>query len=192
MANSLENPLLDLCNCQGSMKYSHFTCIKEWMKNKVKIIEKNLGVFVKLDLSEFRCEICGTSLDFYQNFKGKNFFLLDFLQEFKEFVVFRIEKLLIFFNFSEKNEVSIGRGYNSGFRLDDSTVSRLHCRVFKGKNSVLLEDLGSKFGTLVKMRKSFVIDSKNAYNLQRNNTVFSIKRSERKKKVLDFCFCGCT
>ena len=162
------------------------------MKNKVKILEKNNPIFIKADLSNFRCEVCMSSFNFAPKKLGKPLFLLDFLSNFKEFIVFRIENTHIFLNLSEKAELIFGRGFSSGYRLDDNTVSRQHCKLYRKKGGFFVEDLGSKFGTLIKMRRSFVIESKNPYHLQRHNTVFSIKRGERKRRMLDFCFCGCS
>lgn len=190
--SSPDNPLLNLCKCQGSLRYSHWGCLSEWMANKYKILDRTPGVFVKIDSKEFRCEICGASLNFAPLCNGKSFFLFDFLKDFREFLVLRFDNVFLFQNLGEKGSVEIGRAINSDYKLDDSTVSRQHCRIFKAKNSIMIEDLGSKFGTLIKMRKSFLIESKNPYVLQRNNTVFSIKRKERKTRVLDFCLCGCT
>lgn len=35
-SDSMENPLLSLCKCSGSVKYIHFDCLKDWISNNVK------------------------------------------------------------------------------------------------------------------------------------------------------------
>lgn len=42
-----------------------------------------------------------------------------------------------------------GRFYNSDINIDDCTVSRNHCRIYNLKDKLVIEDLGSKYGTLV-------------------------------------------
>ena len=93
---------------------------------------------------------------------------------------------------TDKKELLIGRGINVNFKLDDSTVSRVHCKILVKNDQLYIEDCDSKFGTLVKLRKSFIIEGmgKN-YTLQKNNNLIAIRRSEKRRKMLDFCFCGC-
>jgi putative peptide zinc metalloprotease protein len=45
--------------------------------------------------------------------------------------------------------LTIGRGEDSGIRLDDPTVSRRHARILAGPDGPVIEDAGSRFGVLV-------------------------------------------
>ncbi len=46
-------------------------------------------------------------------------------------------------------ELTIGRGEEASVRIADPTVSRLHARILPGPDGPLLEDSGSRFGTLL-------------------------------------------
>ena len=59
------NPLLSLCDCQGSLKYTHFMCAKEWVNKKAKILEELSNSYAKFDLSKFKCEICSSFMNFF-------------------------------------------------------------------------------------------------------------------------------
>jgi pSer/pThr/pTyr-binding forkhead associated (FHA) protein len=46
----------------------------------------------------------------------------------------------------------VGRGTNCGLQLSDPCVSRVHCRLIVDAEGVRLEDVDSRFGTLVNQR----------------------------------------
>lgn len=50
---------------------------------------------------------------------------------------------------NEREAVLIGRGDACGVRLTDPSASRVHCRILLADGKVLLEDAGSRWGTLV-------------------------------------------
>lgn len=51
-----------------------------------------------------------------------------------------------------QNEFSIGRGNEKDIWVGEISVSRNHCSLIKTEqNTLILEDNGSKFGTLVKV-----------------------------------------
>lgn len=37
--DSENDPLITPCSCSGTMKYMHLSCLKEWMKSKVRKVE---------------------------------------------------------------------------------------------------------------------------------------------------------
>jgi serine/threonine protein kinase len=53
------------------------------------------------------------------------------------------------FSVDDGQKLTIGRGEKSDTRLDDATVSRVHCEVARHGNTVTISDLGSSSGTLV-------------------------------------------
>lgn len=51
-----ENPLLNSCQCDGSVRYIHYECLKFWLKQKmIKKEDKNL---ISYTWKQFECEIC--------------------------------------------------------------------------------------------------------------------------------------
>ncbi|MBN1421842.1 MAG: FHA domain-containing protein [Planctomycetes bacterium] len=49
--------------------------------------------------------------------------------------------------------LGIGRGQDQDIRLDDTKVSRAHCRILAGQDRVTISDLGSTNGTVVNGRR---------------------------------------
>jgi E3 ubiquitin-protein ligase DOA10 len=40
--NTFGNPLISPCKCSGTMKYIHYTCLTEWLENKlINVVEEN-------------------------------------------------------------------------------------------------------------------------------------------------------
>jgi serine/threonine protein kinase len=50
---------------------------------------------------------------------------------------------------NDRETLLVGRGDACGLRLSDNSVSRIHCRLTLSDNRLLLEDAGSRWGTLV-------------------------------------------
>lgn len=54
--------------------------------------------------------------------------------------------------------VKVGRGHDSQVRVTDISVSRFHARIKKSsRGDFVVEDNGSKFGTLVLVRKPLLL-----------------------------------
>jgi pSer/pThr/pTyr-binding forkhead associated (FHA) protein len=54
--------------------------------------------------------------------------------------------------------IKVGRGHDCQVRITDISVSRLHAFFRKStRGDFLLEDNGSKFGTLIQVRKPFLL-----------------------------------
>ena len=54
--------------------------------------------------------------------------------------------------------IRVGRGHDAHVRVTDISVSRLHSMIRKSPNGdFFLEDNNSKFGTLVQLRKPFML-----------------------------------
>lgn len=51
-----DNPLINLCRCDGSIKYLHVQCLKDWLKSKLntRTSPNSTSYFWK----NFECELC--------------------------------------------------------------------------------------------------------------------------------------
>ena len=55
-SSTMENPLLNSCQCDGSVRFIHYECLKFWLKQKmIKKEDKNL---ISYTWKQFECEIC--------------------------------------------------------------------------------------------------------------------------------------
>ena len=151
-----ENPLVQPCQCSGSLKYIHLKCLKHWIITRsCNKVDNNECCSVYL-FKEIECEICKYKLTDLINHNGKLYSLLDFSNEYKNYFILETltldednNKFLYVVSLDEKKEIKVGRGMLSDILLSDVSVSRVHCLFsIEGKN-IFLKDNNSKFGTLV-------------------------------------------
>ena len=82
-----ENPIVQPCHCSGSCKYIHLQCLKHWIMTKscVKIDDSEYcSVFI---FSETECELCKAKLPDLVEHNKKLYSLLDFSNEFKNYLI---------------------------------------------------------------------------------------------------------
>lgn len=78
-----------------------------------------------------------------------------------------------------KNETAtIGRGNDCDVKISDVSVSRKHSKLKFLDNSFILEDLNSKFGTLVLMKKSFFLQPHTEVTIQIGRTIVHLESKE--------------
>lgn len=58
---------------------------------------------------------------------------------------------LFVLNLDKQEEINIGRFTECDLRINEISVSRYHSKIYKKAGKVFIEDLQSKFGTLVKV-----------------------------------------
>ena len=78
-----------------------------------------------------------------------------------------------------KEEVFIGRANNSNIRLSDVSVSRNHAKLEYFNGDFYLEDIGSKFGTLLLIQNNILFLPYKDINIQtgRSLLMFKLKRT---------------
>jgi len=106
--------------------------------------------------------------------------------------------LLFYINIDSKENIRIGRGYDSDIRISDITVSRFHAIISKTKNDTLiLQDNNSKFGTLALLRNPNLYIQEESIYLQIGRSLigfyvqapfnlFSCFSEKNKDKSLDY------
>ena len=60
--NVIDNPLVSICECKGSLEYIHLTCLSNWVSSRTEKICKlnnfnNLNSYYVI-LRNYYCEIC--------------------------------------------------------------------------------------------------------------------------------------
>ena len=156
--STITDPLISPCNCNGSMKYIHYTCLKNSIKLKYhKKSEKYYDMFV---FQNYSCEICLTMYPKYIIYKTKVYFLIDIdLDKFENYVLCDLTQYIdnnqrishfgyLMFKIDDNTELSLGRKKNNHIKLKDISVSRNHCVIKKIEDNLFMKDLGSKFGTM--------------------------------------------
>ena len=152
-----DNPLIHPCSCIGSMKYIHYKCLKYWLEKNYYKLEYKLGLIRRYRYKEPECELCKSKFPEIIYYKGKEYSFLDTNGEFNDYAIFEKipnddnnHKILYIFSLDKKNQIlKFGRALDNHFIIQDNSISRNHCGLLVLNNKFFIEDMNSKFGTLI-------------------------------------------
>jgi len=173
-----KNPLISPCKCNGSMQYIHYICLKQCIDAKInKKEDENFKLFT---WKNFECEICKMEYPKYLKYKNNIYPMVDIGNSFESYSICdytlyddakkkTFRKGLIVFKINEDyDEIPVGRTQTNRIKLKDISVSRVHCYIIRKNNNLYVVDKGSKFGTLIYIKKSI-----NLNLMKCNNNNFS-------------------
>lgn len=187
--NTEVNPLISPCKCSGTMKKVHLNCLKEWISNKVfSRISKKTARFMRKDLN---CELCHHQLPIKLSLNNRKIHLFDFPFTFSNNFIALKElnptspenSALHIISLPQNESAILGRSSNCDISLNDVSVSRKHCYIQNAGTGFYLNDMKSKYGTMVESKADIKI-SKLAINLKIRNTIFKLS-----EKINWVCFC---
>ena len=173
-----KNPLISPCKCNGSMQYIHYNCLKQCIEAKIQ--KKEDENFKFLIWNNFECEICKMEYPKYLKYKNNIYPMVDIGNSFESYSICdytlyddakkkTFRKGLIVFKINEDyDEIPVGRTQTNRIKLKDISVSRVHCYIIRKNNNLYVVDKGSKFGTLIYIKKSI-----NLNLMKCNNNNFS-------------------
>ena len=153
---SPDDPLLQPCNCSGSMKYIHLSCLKQWLNTRMCVkIDSLMGCSIYMEKS-IECELCKTKYPDCIRHKGQLYPLIEFNSEFKNYLALESltkdkkgNKFIYVISLDKDQIFKAGRGQDCEILLSDISVSRIHCFFIIDKKNVFIQDNDSKFGTLI-------------------------------------------
>ena len=163
-----KNPLISPCNCTGSVKYIHLNCLRKWLTSKINIKSSPSGNIYFYSFKNLECEICKAIIPEQVEFRGTIISLLDFkdveppyllLQTMNQYSPqsMNLEYNIIFvMSFKKKNFLMIGRSSNSDIKLNDISVSRSHSVISYENGKFYINDIMSKFGTLLLIQNNIL------------------------------------
>jgi len=185
------DPMISICKCKGSMNLIHLNCLKSWIGHKLTVKEINKKMGISYIVKSYNCEICKEpypihikhgntqhNLLTYSVPENQNYVILESLNSIKENQYPLSVHVLMF---TEDDGFLLGRGHDSDVRISDISVSRIHSKIFFKDNQFVLEDCGSKFGSLVLAKDAVEIDE-NTKILQIGRTLMSVNNSKYEKK----------
>ena len=172
------NPLISPCNCTGSVKYIHLNCLRKWLTSKVTVKSSPAFDIYCYSYKYLECEICRSKISEQVEYRGKIISLLDFKNVDPPYLIMQTINLynpkskFIDFNavfvisFKKKNFLIIGRGSNSDIKLNDISVSRNHSMISYSNGGIFIDDIGSKFGTLLLIQNNILFLPYKELNIQ--------------------------
>ena len=196
--DSINNPIIKMCHCK-KCPLLHLNCFKNEYIKKEKIFNYNEKEYMSGNLKivnfiNFLCPICNEPYNPIIK-KGNNFYNIlpySFDKEVFHIVLESINfvrdgvfcVMIIIFTFpSKKEEYYLGRGHEATFKISDISISRVHAKFYIKDDNIIIDDLGSKFGTLLLVRNAIdvseIIEKK--MKIQIGRSVFWIEDEEEKK-----------
>ena len=146
-----DNGLICPCACSGSMGQIHTSCLKSWLNSKKVVFEgvKVTSYFWKA----LECELC--KQPFENKMRSSMFAILQFDKPDDNYMILESiksapAKVVHVFDL-RYDEFKVGRSVETDMKIADISVSRTHSFIKVRDGKIIVEDNGSKFGTLVKI-----------------------------------------
>ena len=194
--NKKENPLIYPCKCDGSMKYIHYKCLKNWINSKIFEENSKDDSIITYNEQILKCELCQENFPEFIELNGEKYNLIFHHPHFKEYVIlesirfdnYRVKYFHII-SFDKRKTISIGRDENCDLSCVEVSISKKHCFLKKEGSYLYLEDNKSKFGTLVVVQnKEIKIIPYTPLKIQINNCY--LKLNLKMKNSLFSCCCA--
>jgi len=194
-AQTEEDKLIGPCKCSGSMRLIHISCLRQWLKSKV--ITRQSGKTVSYYWNDLTCELCKEPFPSTVVVAGKRYDLISITYPKEPFIIledYRPDKNEIFgkhiVSLKERQSITVGRGHDSDLKLTDISVSRKHSRIFFSRGKFYVRDYNSKFGTLIRLKKTFKLEASAEIAVQLNRSLVCLTL-KRPWSCLE-CLCCCS
>ncbi|CAD8093378.1 unnamed protein product [Paramecium sonneborni] len=180
-----DNPLIDCCKCQGSVKYIHIQCLQTWLANKLS--PKTTKFSVSFQWRQFDCEVCKAIIPSRIRYQDRIFETIIIPKPDAPYITLEIlsrernkSKGTHIISFAQKQYIKLGRGHDSDVRITDISVSRCHALIKFMNSGFVIEDQQSKFGTLVLLKNpaQMSVDMNNNMAIQVGRSVVSFQVSK--------------
>ena len=167
--DNINNPIIKVCPCK-KCPLLHLNCFKNDYIKKDKMFyysnkDYNSGTLKIVSLINYLCPYCNEPYNpiikinskFYNtlpySFDKNNYHIILESINFVKDGVYCI--MIIIFTFpNKKEEFFLGRGHEASFKISDISISRVHAKIYLKEDNVVIDDLGSKFGTLLLVRNN--------------------------------------
>jgi hypothetical protein len=115
-------------------------------------------------IKPLECELCKTKFPERIKIKDEIIDLVDLQKPENDYIVLECvtkekseQRLIFIIHFKEKKSIKLGRHHDTDIRITDITVSRYHANLSLINGSIYIEDLNSKFGTLIQVQNDIQI-----------------------------------
>ena len=202
--DNINNPVIKVCPCK-ECPLLHLNCFKNEYIKKDKMFyysskDYMSGTLKIVSLINFLCPFCNEPynpiIKINSNFHNilpysfdKNIYhlVLESINFVKEGVYCM---MIIIFSFpNKKEEFFLGRGHEASFKISDISISRVHAKIYLKNDNVVIDDLGSKFGTLLLVRNNIdvseMIEKKMKIQIGRNVIWLDKEKDSEEKEEND-------
>ena len=173
------DPLISPCKCTGSLTYIHLNCLRKWLTSKILIKTSSSNDIFCYTFKSLECEICKSIIPEIAEYRGKFISLLNFKDIEPPYIILQTMyqynsqninppnfNAIFVISLKKKDYIIIGRANNSDIRLSDVSVSRNHSIISYSNENFYIDDIGSKFGTLLLIQNNILFLPYNELNIQ--------------------------
>ena len=184
-----ENPLIEPCNCSGSMKYIHYLWAKKWIEDRLTI-ESNEDVKT-YTWERVKCELWNSKFKsiIIKNNRHIKLFEKEKLEEDVSLTLDLVYpddiKMLYWLKinkYEDYKKFRIGRSQTCDIKINQETISRIHAKINFEDDEFFIKDLDSTYGTMVLLKEPlrFYNSKRNETCLVNGSTLIEIKYGEKK------------
>ena len=171
------NPLIEVCECKGSIQFIHFLCLRNWISYKLTIDDKENQQYYFV-YKPINCELCHAIFPTYAIINGKRSPILEIPRFKAPYIVLEnfgvTNRGLHVCSLAVNNECKLGRGHESNIRIGHVSISRWHATIKYSDGEFLISDHESKFGTLIALRRPIILNSNNHITVQVGRCVIGL------------------
>ncbi|OMJ66668.1 hypothetical protein SteCoe_36416 [Stentor coeruleus] len=185
------NPLISPCFCTGTMGVVHIGCLQRWLDSKItQNSHRDVKIYTWRSLN---CELCKFKYPSKIFVNNKIIDLITIEKPPTNYLILESGsnelKSIHVLNLEDKQAIKLGRGYDSDMRIPDISVSRNHATIHIRSSGLYIQDLNSKFGSLIRIKKDICLDLDSKFKIQTGRTLLKI--SITKPWSLFGCLLGC-
>ena len=176
----MQNLLINPCDCKGSSGMVHLLCLMNWIQ--YKIISKTTSNIATYQWKKLQCEVCTRNWPRSVRFGEEVRSLISVEKPPLPYIILEKQNTdpgtglkansLSLIVATDASPIKLGRGHQCDLRISDISVSRIHAFLKYENNNFLIFDNDSKFGTLIKLNKPYMVQTDKAA-VQIGRTVFT-------------------
>ena len=177
--NESDNPLLNVCQCSGSVRLIHYGCLKTWLNIRTRKVSSENYDYSEYDLT---CDLCKTAIKQSVESRGHTYSLYgDEGLTHPPFAVLklkgegsRIKQYTV--SFHNKDSLVIGKDPKCDLPLSARYLEKEHCELSLRGGALWLHNYSPTYGTFVSLKDGRVGSS---LNLMLGNHLIAIERGEQ-------------
>ena len=148
--------------------FIQLTCFRKWLTSKISVKYFSSNNVYCYTFKSLECEVCKEIIPEVVEYRGKFISILDFKDIEPPYIIlqtinkyYKQQNLLNFtsifvVSFKSKNNFIIGRANDADIPLNYPSISRNHCMLSYSQGNFYIDDLGSKFGTLLLIQNNIL------------------------------------
>lgn len=179
--SSEDDPLIAPCRCKGSIECVHVGCLRHWIHGRLNLTDRPGSSYTYRPLS---CELCKSAYPtFIASQSGQEkkrlvevppmqppFMVLENMTRDAQHGGSRGLHVISLAD----RALKLGRSHDSGLRIADVSISRLHATIHFKHGNFVLEDNNSRFGTFVAMKRARRLEPGTQLSVQTGRTVLKL------------------